>query len=155
MCSLDGWTVELLYQKTKTDSKGHNITTYTNRLTIVVVLDPCVDYPMGYAVGDHECPELIKAALRNAAIHSRELTGEMLRYNQVQSDRYAITRLMGRRCSGFSFASFSMSLPIFCARSSLIISSICARSPASSGKLCRLLFSASLFGCRIGSVVTP
>lgn len=83
MCSLDGWTVELLYQKTRTDKKGHNVTTYTNRLTIVVVLDPCVDYPMGYAVGDHECPELIKAALRNAAIHSRELTGQMLRYNQV------------------------------------------------------------------------
>lgn len=90
MCSLDGWTVELLYQKTRQDKNGHNVTTYTNRLTIVVVLDPCVDYPMGYAVGDHECPELIKAALRNAAIHSRELTGEMLRYNQVQSDRYAI-----------------------------------------------------------------
>lgn len=90
MCSLDSWTVELLYQKTRTDKKGHNVTTYTNRLTIVVVLDPCVDYPMGYAVGDHECPELIKAALRNAAIHSREITGEMLRYNQVQSDRYAI-----------------------------------------------------------------
>ena len=90
MCSLDGWTVELLYQKTRTDKKGHNVTTYTNRLTMVVVLDPCVDYPMGYAVGDHECPELIKAALRNAATHSRELTGQMLRYNQVQSDRYAI-----------------------------------------------------------------
>lgn len=90
MCSLDGWTVELLYQKTRTDKKGHNVTTYTNRLTMVVVLDPCVDYPMGYAVGDHECPELIKAALRNAAAHSRELTGQMLRYNQVQSDRYAI-----------------------------------------------------------------
>ncbi len=84
-------TVELLYQKTRTDKKGHNVTTYTNRLTIVVVLDPCVDYPMGYAVGDHECPELIKAALRNAAVHSRELTGQMLRYNQVQSDRYAIS----------------------------------------------------------------
>lgn len=91
MCSLDGWTVELLYQKTRTDKKGHNVTTYTNRLTMVVVLDPCVDYPMGYAVGDHECPELIKAALRNAAVHSRELTGQMLRYNQVQSDRYAIS----------------------------------------------------------------
>ena len=62
MCSLDGWTVELLYQKTRTDKNGHNVTPYTNRLTIVVVLDPCVDYPMGYAVGDHECPELIKAA---------------------------------------------------------------------------------------------
>ncbi len=84
-------TVELLYQKTRTDKKGHNVTTYTNRLTMVVVLDPCVDYPMGYAVGDHECPELIKAALRNAAVHSRELTGQMLRYNQVQSDRYAIS----------------------------------------------------------------
>ena len=90
MCSLDGWTVELLYQKTRTDKKGHNVTTYTNRLTIVVVLDPCVDYPMGYAVGDHECPGLIKAALRDAAKHSRELTGQMLRYNQIQSDRYAI-----------------------------------------------------------------
>lgn len=90
MCSLDGWTVELLYQKTRTDKKGHNLTTYSNRLTIVVVLDTCVDYPMGYAVGDHECPELIKEALRNAVLHSKELTGQMLRYNQVQSDRYAI-----------------------------------------------------------------
>lgn len=93
MCSLDGWTVELLYQKTRTDKKGHSVTTYTNRLTIVVVLDPCVDYPMGYAVGDHECPELIKEALRNAALHSKELTGQMLRYNQVQSDRYAIGKM--------------------------------------------------------------
>lgn len=93
MCSLDGWTVELLYQKTRTDKRGHNVTTYTNRLTIVVVLDPCVDYPMGYAVGDHECPELIKEALRNAALHSKELTGQMLRYNQVQSDRYAIGKM--------------------------------------------------------------
>lgn len=93
MCSLDGWIVELLYQKTKTDKKGHNVTTYTNRLTIVVVLDPCVDYPMGYAVGDHECPELIKEALRNAALHSKELTGQMLRYNQIQSDRYAIGKM--------------------------------------------------------------
>ena len=93
MCSLDGWTVELLYQKTITDKKGHNVTTYTNRLTMVVVLDACVNYPMGYAVGDHECPELIKEALRNAAIHSRELTGQMLRYNQVQSDRYAIGKM--------------------------------------------------------------
>lgn len=90
MCSLDGWTVELLYQKTRTDKKGHNLTTYSNRLTIVVVLDTCVDYPMGYAVGDYECPELIKEALRNAVLHSKELTGQMLRYNQVQSDRYAI-----------------------------------------------------------------
>ncbi len=90
MWSLDGWTVELLYQATRTDKKGHNVTTYTNRLTMVVVLDVFNDYPIGYAVGSHECPELIKAALRNAAVHTRELTGAMLRANQVQSDRYAI-----------------------------------------------------------------
>ncbi|MCM1234699.1 MAG: hypothetical protein NC489_31740 [Ruminococcus flavefaciens] len=90
MWSLDGWTVELLYQSTKTDKKGHNITTYTNRLTMVVVLDVFNNYPMGYAVGTHESPELIKEALRNAAQHSRKLTGEMLRATQVQSDRYAI-----------------------------------------------------------------
>lgn len=95
MWSLDGWTVELLYQATKTDKKGHRITTYTNRLTMVVVLDPCVDYPIGYAVGTHESPELIKAALRDAAQHSKELTGQMLRANQIQSDRYAIKTMQG------------------------------------------------------------
>lgn len=88
MWTLDGWTVELLYQDTKQTKRG-NVTTYTNRLTIVVVLDPCIDYPIGYAVGKQECPELIKEALRNAAVHSRELFGEMLRSNQIQCDHYA------------------------------------------------------------------
>lgn len=95
MWSLDGWTVELLYQSTKSDKKGHRVTTYTNRLTMVVVLDPSVDYPIGYAVGTHETPELIKSALRDAAQHSKELTGEMLRAYQIQSDRYAIKTLHG------------------------------------------------------------
>lgn len=90
MWSLDGWTVELLYQTTKPDKKGHNVTTYTNRLTMVVVLDVFNDYPIGYAVGTHESPALIKEALRDAAKHSQALTGSMLRANQVQSDRYAI-----------------------------------------------------------------
>lgn len=90
MWTLDGWDVELLYQSTKTDGRGHNVTTYTNRLTLEVVLDPCCDYPIGYAVGTHETPELIKAALRDAAKHSCALFGEMLRANQLQCDRYAI-----------------------------------------------------------------
>ena len=90
MWSLDGWTVELLYQDTKTDSKGHSRTTYTNRLTIVVVLDVYNNYPIGYAIGTHESPGLIKEALRDAAKHTEELFGEMLRVNQIQSDRYAI-----------------------------------------------------------------
>ena len=90
MWTLDGWDVELLYQATKTDKNGHSVTTYTNRLTLEVVLDPCCNYPIGFAIGTHETPELITAALRNAAKHSEELFGVMLRANQLQCDHYAI-----------------------------------------------------------------
>lgn len=90
MWTIDGWDVELLYQSTKTDSKGHSVTTYCNRLTLEVVLDPCCNYPIGYAIGTHETPELIAEALRDAAKHSEELFGEMLRANQIQCDHYAI-----------------------------------------------------------------
>lgn len=82
--TLDGWDVELLYQRTENGK-----TTYHHRPTVVVVLDPCKKYPIGYAVGTHETPELIKAALRNAAKHSAELFGKMYRSHQLQSDRYA------------------------------------------------------------------
>lgn len=90
MWTLDGWDVELLYQSTKTNGKGHNVTTYCNRLTLEVVLDPCCNYPIGYAIGTHETPELIAEALRDAAKHSEELFGEMLQANQIQCDHYAI-----------------------------------------------------------------
>ena len=88
--TLDGWDCELLYQATRTDSRGHTVTTYHNRLCLEVVLDPSCDYPIGYAVGTHETPELISAALHNALIHTMELTGTMLRTNQLQCDHYAI-----------------------------------------------------------------
>ncbi len=90
MWTLDGWDVELLYQDTKTDSKGRSVTSYCNRLTLEVVLDPCCNYPIGYAIGTHETPELIAEALRNAAKHSEELFGVMLRANQIQCDHYAL-----------------------------------------------------------------
>ena len=90
MWSLDGWDVELLYQQTVEDRNGHKVTTYHNRLTVEVVLDPCCNYPIGYAIGTHETPELITAALRDAARHSQELTGQMLRAYQLQYDHYAL-----------------------------------------------------------------
>lgn len=89
MWTLDGWDCELLYQRVE-DRKGHSVTTYCNRLTLEVVLDPCCNYPIGYAIGSHETPALIAEALRDAACHSRELTGEMLRSNQIQCDHYGI-----------------------------------------------------------------
>lgn len=83
--TMDGWDVELLYQKTE-----NGRTSYHHRPTVVVVLDAFCKYPIGYAVGTHETPELITSALRNAAKHTAELFGTMHRAHQLQSDRYAI-----------------------------------------------------------------
>lgn len=86
--TMDGWDAELMYQKTE-DGK----TSYHHRPTIVVVLDTCLNYPIGYAIGTHETPELIKAALRNAANHTAQLFGTMHRVHQIQMDRYAIKKM--------------------------------------------------------------
>lgn len=91
--TLDGWDVELLYQNTDTNKKNHSVTSYHNRLTVVVVLDAYNNYPIGYAIGTHETPDLIKQALQNAMQHARELFGEFYMPYQVQSDRYAIKKL--------------------------------------------------------------
>lgn len=87
--TLDGWTVELYYQE-----KGKGRTTYTSRLTAVVVLDPHNKYPIGYAIGDRECPGLITAALKNAVNHTAELFGQRHRPYQLQSDNYAIKAML-------------------------------------------------------------
>lgn len=86
--TMDGWDAELLFQKWEAGR-----TTYHNRLTVVVVLDPCVNYPIGFAIGTHETPELIKEALRNAVNHTAELFGQRYRAHQLQSDHYAIKTL--------------------------------------------------------------
>ena len=64
--SLDGWDVELYYQETVT-RKGKSVTTYHNRLTVVVVMDAFKKYPIGYAIGKQESAELIKEAMRRDA----------------------------------------------------------------------------------------
>ena len=87
--TMDGWDAELLYQKTETNAKGYGATTYHNRLTVVMILDPFNKYIVGYAIGTHETPALIKEALRNAFKHSHELFGGYYRPYQLQSDNYA------------------------------------------------------------------
>ena len=93
--TLDGWDVELVYQKKQVKPKTVNgkkknymTTTYHNRKTIVVVLDACKKYPIGYAIGDHESPALIREALRNAIKHAWELFGNRYKPIQLQSDNY-------------------------------------------------------------------
>lgn len=89
MWSLDGWVAELFYQGSKNDT-----TTYYNRLTLEVVLDPCTKYPIGYAIGRDEDTALITAALKNAVDHTKELFGRRYRAHQVQSDNFAIKSMM-------------------------------------------------------------
>ncbi len=92
--TVDGWDVELLYQKTDTNLKtGYNNTTYHNRVTAVIILDPCCKYPLGYAIGTNESPALIQMALRDAARQTKKLFGKMYRSHQFQSDRYSIKKL--------------------------------------------------------------
>ena len=88
MWVLDGWDCELYYQKTV-----NNRTTYHNRVTVEVVLDPSTRYPIGYAIGETENAELITRALRNAIRHTQELFGRMLRPNQIQCDNFAISAM--------------------------------------------------------------
>ncbi|MGL5682665.1 MAG: hypothetical protein ACRDDZ_06345 [Marinifilaceae bacterium] len=84
----DGWDAELLYQAKQMNKQKHWITTYHNRLTLVVVLDPFNKYPIGYAIGTHENPALIKEAFRNAIKHTKELFGQYYKPLQLQSDNY-------------------------------------------------------------------
>lgn len=89
----DSWDVELLYQKTTENKKGHNVTTYHNRLTVCVILDTSINYPVGYAIGEYETPDLIRQALKDAVNHTKALFGERYIVNEFQSDRYAIKNL--------------------------------------------------------------
>lgn len=82
--TLDGWTVELLYQ-----DKDR----YDNRLVMVVVLDTMNKYPVGYAIGERETAELIREANRNALMHLYELFGDYYYPHQLQSDRYQVKHL--------------------------------------------------------------
>lgn len=81
--TLDGWTIELGYR----DGNSYG------RLVAVVVLDAFNKYPIGFAIGERETPELIREANRNALFHVGELLGSVYRPWQLQSDRYSIKNL--------------------------------------------------------------
>lgn len=89
----DGWDAELLYQKTTIDSNGRSVTTYHNRPTVVMVLDPFNDYIVGYAIGERENASLIRQAYKNAINHTQELFSERHQPYQIQSDNYQLKHL--------------------------------------------------------------
>lgn len=88
--TLDGWTAELYYRKDVKDKKGKVIHTYQNRLTVVVVLDACCKYPVGFAIGENESVDLIRAAVKNAIDYTRDTLGDYYSPYQIQSDRFGV-----------------------------------------------------------------
>jgi len=56
-----------------------------------VVIDTFNDYILGYAFGDTITVELVKEAYRNANRHIMELTGGSYKWQQLQTDRWAIS----------------------------------------------------------------
>lgn len=88
--SIDGWTVELYYQKDVKAPDGKITHTYTNRLTAVVVIDATCNYPVGYAIGECESVKLIAAAVKNAIDYVHDTLGDSYRPYQIQSDHYGI-----------------------------------------------------------------
>jgi len=91
--SADGWDCELYYQTVQTDKRG-NRTTYHNRLVVEIVLDPCCNYIIGYAIGYRESSELIQEALKNAVLHAHQLTGRYLTTCQLQTDHFGTGKTM-------------------------------------------------------------
>lgn len=91
----DGWDAELFYKRVSRDNDGHQVTTYHHRPTVVMILDPFNLYIVGYAIGTHENPDLIRAAFRNAIEHIRDLMGDYYRPWQLQTDNYGKGALTG------------------------------------------------------------
>lgn len=85
---VDGWDAELLYKDTAKNKDGIKITTYHKRPTVVMIVDPFNLYPIGYAIGTHETPALIRQAFRNAFEHTHELFGTYYKPWQLQTDNY-------------------------------------------------------------------
>lgn len=93
LVTIDGWDVELAFQEMVPDRKGKMHTRYDNRLVVVIILDPFMKYPVGYAIDNTECTDLIKAAVKNGIDHIFEHTGQYIAPYQIQSDHYAIKEL--------------------------------------------------------------
>ncbi|PLW90016.1 MAG: hypothetical protein C0154_08820 [Mucilaginibacter sp.] len=85
-----------LVRKKKTSAAG--LVTYKDseqdyyyyRPTLYVVIDAFNDYILGYAIGDTNTQDLVKAAYLNAANHVKELTGGRYFWRQIKTDRWGI-----------------------------------------------------------------
>ncbi len=84
--------LDVFFQQIKVNKAGQNITHHYYRPTLYVVIDAFNDYILGYAIGDTNTKDLIKAAYLDAANHIRQLTGGRYFWQQIKTDRWGIDR---------------------------------------------------------------
>lgn len=84
--------LDVFFQQVKVNRSGQNITNYYYRPTLYVVIDAFNDYILGYAIGDTNTKDLIKAAYLDAANHIKQLTGGRYFWHQLKTDRWGIDR---------------------------------------------------------------
>jgi hypothetical protein len=65
-------------------------TTEFKRYTLMVVMDAYNDYILGYAIGDEQTHDLIRAAYLDAMYHIKHLTGQWYLPHQIVSDRWGL-----------------------------------------------------------------
>jgi len=82
--------LDLYFQQVKKNKKGHNVKYPYYRPTMYLILDAFNDYPLGYAIGDTNTQDLVKAAYLNAANHIKELTGGRYFWHEIKTDRWGI-----------------------------------------------------------------
>lgn len=63
------------------------------RFTLVVVIDAFNDYPLGYAIGETQTAELVRAAYLDAIHHVHDITGEWCFWHEIKADRWGLKQL--------------------------------------------------------------
>jgi len=82
--------LDLYFQQVKVNKKGHNVAHHYYRPTLYVVIDAFNDLILGYAIGDTNTQDLVKAAYLNAANYVKQMTGGRYFWHQIKTDRWGI-----------------------------------------------------------------
>lgn len=88
----DDLDLDLYYQEITYNKQGHKKVNYLYRFKLMVVMDAFNNYPLGYAVGEAQTEDLVRAAYANAINHIRELTGNYYSWQQIVTDHWGIAK---------------------------------------------------------------
>jgi hypothetical protein len=80
--------LDLYFQESVTNKKGHTVVNYFHREKLIVVMDAFNDYILGYAQADVVTADLVRLAFVDAMHHIKELTGSWYLPHQLQTDNW-------------------------------------------------------------------